>query len=84
MDPDHPVVRTAMAAITAATGAPVTPVRSGGTLPIFATMVARMPTVLTGFTLPDDAIHSPNERMLVENLGTGVRAAMALLEAFGR
>jgi acetylornithine deacetylase/succinyl-diaminopimelate desuccinylase-like protein len=84
MDPDHPVVRTAMGAITAATGAPVTPVRSGGTLPIFATMVARMPTVLTGFTLPDDAIHSPNERMLVENLGTGVRAAMALLEAFGR
>lgn len=84
MDPSHPVVQTAMEAIAAATGAPVTPVRSGGTLPIFATMVARMPTVLTGFALPDDAIHSPNERMLVENLGTGVRAAMAMLEAFGR
>ncbi len=85
MDPDHPVMRTAAAAIAEATGQPVLPVRSGGTLPIFASMVrAGMPTVLTGFALPDDAIHSPNERMLVANLGTGVRAAMAMLEAFGR
>ena len=84
MDPDHPVMRTAAAAIARATGAAVTPVRTGGTLPIFATMVARMPTVLTGFALPDDAIHSPNERILVENLGTGVRAGMAMLEAFAR
>ena len=84
MDPDHPALRTAAAAIGEAVGAPVTPVRTGGTLPIFAAMVARMPTILTGFALPDDAIHAPNERMLVENLGTGVRAATALLEAFGR
>ena len=84
MDPGHPVMRTAVAAIGDAVGAPVTAIRSGGTLPIFATMAARMPTILTGFALPDDAIHSPNERMLVENLGTGVRAAIALLEALGR
>lgn len=84
MDPDHPVMHAAVAAIAAATGAPVTPVRSGGTLPIFAAMVERMPTVLTGFALPDDAIHAPNERMLVENLGTGVRAAMGILEGLGR
>ena len=85
MDPDHPVMRTAAAAIADATGQQVLPVRSGGTLPIFASMVRRgMPTVLTGFALPDDAIHSPNERMLVANLGTGVRAAMAMLEAFAR
>lgn len=85
MDPAHPVMRTAAAAIAEATGHQVLPVRSGGTLPIFASMVRKgMPTVLTGFALPDDAIHSPNERMLVANLGTGVRAAMAMLEAFGR
>ncbi len=84
MDPDHPMLRTAAAAIAEGVGAPVALLRSGGTLPIFSAMVARMPTILTGFALPDDAIHSPNERMLVENLGTGVRAAMAMLEAFGR
>ena len=37
-----------------------------------------------GFALPDDAIHSPNERMLVANLGTGVRAAMAMLTEFAQ
>ncbi len=82
MDPDHPVMQVASRAIGAAVGAPVVPVRSGGTLPIFAAMVARMPTVLTGFALPDDAIHSPNERMRLVNLGMGVRAGMAMLEAF--
>jgi acetylornithine deacetylase/succinyl-diaminopimelate desuccinylase-like protein len=84
VDPGHPVMRAAAAAIGDAVGAPVTAIRSGGTLPIFAAMAARMPTFLTGFALPDDAIHAPNERMLVENLGTGVRAATAMLEALGR
>ncbi len=83
MDPDHPAMRAAMDAIGEATGLPVIAMRTGGTLPIFASMTARdMPTILTGFTLPDDAIHSPNERMLITNLGTGVRAAMAMLQAF--
>jgi acetylornithine deacetylase/succinyl-diaminopimelate desuccinylase-like protein len=82
MDPNHPMVRKARQAITAVVGTEAVPVRSGGTLPIFAAMVAKMPTILTGFALPDDAIHSPNERMRVANLGTGVHAAMALLEVF--
>ncbi len=84
MDPDHPVMRRVIDAVAAATGLPVVPMRTGGTLPIFSAMTGRgMPTVLTGFTLPDDAIHSPNERMWVANLGTGVRAATAMLEALG-
>jgi acetylornithine deacetylase/succinyl-diaminopimelate desuccinylase-like protein len=54
-------------------------------LPVFAAFTARgIPTILTGFALPDDAIHSPNERMLVANLGTGVRAAMAMLTEFAQ
>ena len=82
MDPEHPAMRAAMRAITEATELPVITMRTGGTLPIFSAMTGRgMPTILTGFTLPDDAIHSPNERMLIANLGTGVRAAMAMLGA---
>lgn len=80
MDPDHPLMVAAARGIGAESGQIATPVRSGGTLPVFAAMTGRgMPTVLTGFALPDDAIHSPNERMLVANLGTGVRAATAML-----
>lgn len=82
MDPEHPMMVAAARGLAAGAGAPVTPVRSGGTLPVFAALTGRdIPTVMTGFALPDDAIHSPNERMLVANLGTGVRAGMAMLRA---
>jgi acetylornithine deacetylase/succinyl-diaminopimelate desuccinylase-like protein len=34
--------------------------------------------VITGFSLPDAQIHSPNERMLVEYIPLGIRAAREL------
>ena len=34
--------------------------------------------MITGFSLPDAQIHSPNERMLVENIPLGIRAAREL------
>jgi acetylornithine deacetylase/succinyl-diaminopimelate desuccinylase-like protein len=85
MDPDHPMMVAAARGLGSVADGPATPVRSGGTLPVFAAFTARgIPTILTGFALPDDAIHSPNERMLVANLGTGVRAAMAMLTEFAQ
>jgi acetylornithine deacetylase/succinyl-diaminopimelate desuccinylase-like protein len=59
-------------------------VRTGGSIPIMAYLAARGITpILTGFALPDDAIHAPNERMRVANLELGVRAGMGILEALG-
>lgn len=85
MDPDDPMMVAAARGLGSVGDGPATPVRSGGTLPVFAAFTARgIPTILTGFALPDDAIHSPNERMLVANLGTGVRAAMAMLAEFAQ
>ena len=56
-------------------------VRTGGTVPLMAALAARgIPTILTGFVLPDAAIHSPNERMLVEYFPTGIATARALFE----
>jgi acetylornithine deacetylase/succinyl-diaminopimelate desuccinylase-like protein len=84
LDPDHPVVRAAAAGIERATGWPAVSVRLGGTLPVIAVLAARgVPTVLTGFGLPDDAIHAPDEHLRVEYLETGTRAAMAILEELG-
>ena len=41
--------------------------RSGGTLPIMPALQDKgIPTILTGFALPESNVHSPNERMLVE------------------
>jgi acetylornithine deacetylase/succinyl-diaminopimelate desuccinylase-like protein len=58
-------------------------VRSGGTLPILGALAARgIPTVLTGFDLPEGNIHAPNERLLLEHLPLGVAAARETLSAF--
>jgi hypothetical protein len=56
-------------------------IRSGGTLPIVAALADKdIPTIITGFSLPDANIHAPNERLLVEYVGLGTAAARALFE----
>ncbi|MEQ8833321.1 MAG: M20/M25/M40 family metallo-hydrolase [Miltoncostaeaceae bacterium] len=83
-DAEHPVLRAAMRGIERATGWPCTPARMGGTIPVLAALSdAGIPTVLTGFGLPTDRIHSPDEHIRVEYLGVGVRAATAILEEIG-
>ncbi len=80
LDPDHPVLAAAARGIEAATGWPVAPVRLGGTLPVVATLAAAgIPTILTGFGLPTDRIHSPDEHIRIAHLESGTRAAMAIL-----
>jgi acetylornithine deacetylase/succinyl-diaminopimelate desuccinylase-like protein len=60
-------------------------IRSGGTLPIVPALEQKgIPTVLTGFSLPDSNIHSPNERMEAEYLPKGVDAAGELFRAFAK
>jgi acetylornithine deacetylase/succinyl-diaminopimelate desuccinylase-like protein len=39
--------------------------------------------VLSGFALPDDGIHGPNEHLRVEHLELGTRTAMAIFGAIG-
>ena len=54
--------------------------RGGGTLPIFSALAARaIPTVATGFGLPESNVHAPNERFLLEYLPLGVAIARELL-----
>jgi acetylornithine deacetylase/succinyl-diaminopimelate desuccinylase-like protein len=58
-------------------------IRVGGTLPIVPALADRgIPTVLTGFDLPEGNIHSPNERLLVEHIPLAVDAAKELFRAF--
>jgi acetylornithine deacetylase/succinyl-diaminopimelate desuccinylase-like protein len=84
VDPKEPRIRTCAAAVERATGWRAEPVRSGGTLPIMAALAARsIPTFLSGFALPDDGIHGPDERLRVEHLELGTVAAMAILEDLG-
>ena len=38
-------------------------------------------TIITGFGLPDSNVHSPNERLLAENVPLGIAASRELLLA---
>jgi di/tripeptidase len=42
-----------------------------------------IPTVLTGFGLPESNVHSPNEKFLVRYFEAGVNTAAELYTAFG-
>jgi di/tripeptidase len=42
-----------------------------------------IPTILTGFGLPESNVHSPNERFLVRYFEQGVDTAAALYGALG-
>jgi acetylornithine deacetylase/succinyl-diaminopimelate desuccinylase-like protein len=69
VSPDDPVIASSFDAIERATGVRPLAMRSGGTIPIMAALVARgTPTILSGFATPQDDIHSPNEKMRVRNL----------------
>jgi acetylornithine deacetylase/succinyl-diaminopimelate desuccinylase-like protein len=84
LDPGDPVLAAAARGIARATGWRVAPVRTGGTIPVIAALVAAgIPTVLTGFGLQTDRIHSPDEHIRVEHLEIGTRAAMAIIEELG-
>jgi hypothetical protein len=56
--------------------------RNGGTLPIVPTLADKgIPTILTGFALPNANMHSPNERLLARYVPLGVATARETLVA---
>jgi acetylornithine deacetylase/succinyl-diaminopimelate desuccinylase-like protein len=81
--PDSPAVQLGLQAFERSLGVRPLLVRAGGTLPIMPALADRgIPTVLTGFGLPDSNVHSPNERFLVRYFEQGVDTAAALYTAF--
>ena len=79
VDPEAPAVQLGLDAFERALGTRPLLIRSGGTLPIVPALSAKgIPTVVTGFALPESNVHSPNERLLVEYVPLGVDAAREL------
>ena len=60
-------------------------VREGGSIPIVATFVdvLRAPVLLLGFGLPDDRLHSPNEKFNMRQYFGGIRSTARLLDRVG-
>jgi acetylornithine deacetylase/succinyl-diaminopimelate desuccinylase-like protein len=82
VQPDEPAIRLGLDAFERTLGVRPLLVRSGGTLPIMPALADQgIPTILTGFGLPESNVHSPNERFLVRYFDQGVAAAAALYTA---
>jgi acetylornithine deacetylase/succinyl-diaminopimelate desuccinylase-like protein len=82
VSPDSPAIRLGLDAFERVLGARPLLLRSGGSLPIVPALADRgIPTIVTGFDLPEGNLHSPNERLLVEHVPLGEAAARELLTA---
>jgi acetylornithine deacetylase/succinyl-diaminopimelate desuccinylase-like protein len=81
---DAPALQLGLDAFEQAMGKRPLLVRSGGTLPIVAALAERaIPTVLTGYALPDSNAHAPNERLALDHMALGVAAARETFLAWG-
>lgn len=85
VNPDHPAIHTAAEAFREILGKPTVFIRSGGSVPIVGDFARHLgiPTVMMGFGLPDDGLHSPNEKFRLENFYQGTMTVAAFFERYG-
>jgi acetylornithine deacetylase/succinyl-diaminopimelate desuccinylase-like protein len=77
--PDSPAIQLGLEAFERAVGVRPILVRVGGTLPIYPALAAKgIPTIGTGFALRESNVHSPNERLRVQDVDRAVAAAKEL------
>jgi amidohydrolase len=78
VDVAHPAFAVLDEAFESVTGRPAVRVRAGGSIPIVPELgLGGAPVLLTGIGLPDDGLHSPNEKLDLAQLWSGI-------EIFGR
>jgi len=79
-----PAMKAASAAYVETFGKEPVLVRMGGSIPVVGQFQAHMglESVLMGFGLPTDRIHSPNERFLVEHFHLGIETAVNFLQIY--
>jgi acetylornithine deacetylase/succinyl-diaminopimelate desuccinylase-like protein len=86
VNPDVPSIQIAAKAFSEMLGKPTVFTRSGGSIPIVGDFAKHLgiPTILMGFGLPDDGLHSPNEKYRVSNYYTGIMTVAHFLELYGQ
>jgi acetylornithine deacetylase/succinyl-diaminopimelate desuccinylase-like protein len=86
VDRDIPAMRAASDALEGVFGRKPAFIREGGTIPVVADFkqVLGLDTVLMGFGLNSDAIHSPNEHFGLDRFHQGIASSIRFLEAFGK
>jgi acetylornithine deacetylase/succinyl-diaminopimelate desuccinylase-like protein len=85
VNPDHPAIHLAAEAFKEVVGRKTVFTRSGGSIPIVGDFARHIgiPTILLGLGLPDDGLHSPNEKFKVDNFYLGIMTVAHFLEKYG-
>src|SRR6478672_8312810 len=85
VDVSHPAFQVLDAAFAAVTGRPAVRVRAGGSIPIVPELgQTGAPVLLTGIGLPDDGLHSPNEKLDLAQLWSGIEIFGRFFELFAQ
>jgi acetylornithine deacetylase/succinyl-diaminopimelate desuccinylase-like protein len=84
-DRDMPAVSALSQALEATWGKPPVFRREGGSVPVVAQMkkILGVESVLTGFGLPDDNLHAPNEKLHVPTFYRGIDALIRFFSLLG-
>jgi acetylornithine deacetylase/succinyl-diaminopimelate desuccinylase-like protein len=85
VNPDHPAIAVAAEVFEESLGRKTVFTRSGGSIPIVGDFAKHLgiPTVLMGFGLPDDGLHSPNEKFKLANYYQGIATVAHFLQRYG-
>ena len=84
VDVSNPVFQQLDQAFSEVVGRAAIAVRAGGSIPIVAALGKRgAPVILTGIGLPDDGLHSPNEKLDLQQLWDGIRVFGRFFELMG-
>ncbi len=86
VDQSAPALDAAKAALGRVWGEKAVMLRSGGSIPVVASFkeMLGLDTVMMGLGLPDDRLHSPNEKFSLECYFNGIRASAYIFEEFGK
>jgi acetylornithine deacetylase/succinyl-diaminopimelate desuccinylase-like protein len=85
VNPEHPAIDIAARAFAAVLNRPTVFIRSGGSIPIVGEFARHLgiPSILLGLGLPDDGLHSPNEKFKVDNFYLGIMTVARFFEQYG-
>ncbi|MFO0917147.1 MAG: dipeptidase [Planctomycetaceae bacterium] len=86
MDRNSPYLTAAAQAVEAGFGKKPVSIREGGTIPVVTTFreILGVDTLLLGWGLNSDNLHSPNEHFSLANFQRGIRASAALWECLAK
>jgi acetylornithine deacetylase/succinyl-diaminopimelate desuccinylase-like protein len=86
VNPDHPAIRAGARVFGEVFRRDTVFIRDGASVPIVGdfSKFLGVPSVMMGFGLPDDGLHSPNEKFCIDNYYLGIVTIAKFLEQYGQ